>query len=766
MAKPVHVSYQLLLLIFILSVHLSSQLQFSQFQTLVKVQQLLNYPSLLSSLNNTTDFCNIEPTSSLTLVCYEDNLTQLHITGNNGVPPLPEYFSSDTFFATLGSLSSLKVLSLVSLGLWGQLPGSIVQLSSLEILNLSSNHFNGSIPGQVSSLRNLQTLILDHNNFIGRVPGWLGSLQVLSVLSLKNNSLSGFLPSSLSGLQSLRMLSLSANHLSGEIPGLHNLSNLQVLDLQDNYFGPHFPSLHKKLVTLVLRNNGFQFGIPAELSSYHELQKLDISLNGFVGPFPPSLISLPSITYLDIHGNKLTGLLSQNLSCNPELAYVDLSTNLLTGDLPSCLQLNTKGRLVLYSENCLSNEEQVQHPSNFCHNEALAVKVLPHKQKNKNPNAKSVLASSMVGGTVGGIAIVGVVLLVIRKVQNKNTVEKPSTRLILENASTVNTVKLLSDAKYISQTMKLGASLPAYRSFTLEELKEATDNFHTSSFVCESSHGQIYRGKLTDGTLVAIRSLKMTKRHSHLMHTHHIELISKLRHSHLVSALGHCFDFSMDDSTITTTYLIFEYASNRTLRSCMSGFPGQKLTWIQRISAAIGVVKGVQFLHTGIVPGIFSNNLKVTDVLLDQNLHVKINCYDLPLLAKTTRKGSAEISSPAIKASILARTQQDDRSDVYDIGVILLEIIVGRPIASQYDVVIAKDLLQVSITMDHAARKSVIDPAVMNECSEESLKTMMELCLRCLSNEPTDRPSVEDVLWNLQFAAQVQNSTQNNQESV
>lgn len=68
--------------------------------------------------------------------------------------------------------------------------------------------------------------------------------------------------------------------------------------------------------------------------------------------------------------------------------------------------------------------------------------------------------------------------------------------------------------------------------------------------------------------------------------------------------------------------------------------------------------------------------------------------------------------------------------------------------------------------MDHAARKSVIDPAVMNECSEESLKTMMELCLRCLSNEPTDRPSVEDVLWNLQFAAQVQNSTQNNQESV
>lgn len=45
------------------------------------------------------------------------------------------------------------------------------------------------------------------------------------------------------------------------------------------------------------------------------------------------------------------------------------------------------------------------------------------------------------------------------------------------------------------------------------------------------------------------------------------------------------------------------------------------------------VVKGVQFLHTGIVPGVFSNDLKITDVLIDQSLHVKINKYNLPLLA-------------------------------------------------------------------------------------------------------------------------------------
>lgn len=46
-------------------------------------------------------------------------------------------------------------------------------------------------------------------------------------------------------------------------------------------------------------------------------------------------------------------------------------------------------------------------------------------------------------------------------------------------------------------------------------------------------------------------------------------------------------------------------------------------------------MKGIQFLHTGIVPGLYSNNLKITDTLLDNNLNVKINSYNLPLSAET-----------------------------------------------------------------------------------------------------------------------------------
>ncbi|XP_057979880.1 probable inactive leucine-rich repeat receptor-like protein kinase At3g03770 [Malania oleifera] len=767
MGKPVCHSAHLLLFILLITIQYSDQLEPSQSQTLFTLQWLLNYPPVLSSWNQTTDFCNSEPNPSLTVVCYEDSITQLHIFGESWVPPLPQNFSIGTLFSTLGSLPSLKVLSLVSLGLWGSLPADIGGLFSLEILNISSNYLNGTIPLEISALRNLQTLILDHNIFTGQIPYLLPSLPLLAVLSLKNNSLSGTLPNSLTSLETLRVLVLSMNHFSGEVPNFQNLTNLQVLDLEDNHFGPHFPTLHPKLITLVLRKNRFRSGLPPELSSFYQLQKLDLSSNGFVGPFLPSLFSLPSINYLDIAANKFTGRLLHNMSCNAELAFVNLSSNLLTGELPSCLQWGSKGKVVVYGGNCLLNGGKGQHPQSYCQNEALAVKVLPQKGNKNDPQARKVLASSTAVGIVGGILLLGLIFLVIRKVHSMNNAQEPKTRLISENASTAYTLKLLSNARYICQTRQLGPLvLPAYRVFTLEELKEATNNFNMSSFMGEGSHGQVYQGRLTSGAIIAIRCMKMRKRHGVYTYTRHIELISKLRHCHLVSVLGHCFECYPDDSCVNKVYIVFEFVPNGTLRGCTSeALPGQKLTWIQRIAAVIGVAKGIQFLHTGVVPGVFSNNLKITDVLLDHELHTKIWSYNLPLLADNKEMVHHGTSSTQPKDSMRAREKYEDKNDIYDLGVILLEIIVGRPITSRNDIHVAKDLLIVSLKANDIARRGIVDPAVQRECSNESLRTMMDICVNCMSSEPIHRPSIEDVLWNLQFAAQVQDSWRGESQS-
>ncbi|KAH9784612.1 putative inactive leucine-rich repeat receptor-like protein kinase [Citrus sinensis] len=724
----------LVLAYILLQVNHSEQLQSSQAQTLLRIQGLLNNPTVLSSWNITTEFCNTEPTSSLTVVCYEESITQLHIVGNKRAPTLPLSFSMDSFVTTLVKLPDLKVLRLVSLGLWGPLSGKISRLSSLEILNMSSNFLNGSVPQELSILTSLQTLILDENMLAGRVPDWLGSLPILAVLSLRNNMFNGTLPDSFSYLENLRVLALSNNHFYGEVPDFSGLTYLQVLDLENNALGPQFPKVGKKLVTMILSKNKFRSAIPAEVSSYYQLQRLDLSSNRFVGPFPQALLSLPSITYLNIADNKLTGKLFDDLSCNPELGFVDLSSNLLTGQLPDCLLAGSKNRVVLYARNCLAAGNENQHPLSFCQNEALAVGILPLQKKQKQVS-KAVLALSIIGGIIGGISLFVIAFLLVRRTKSKQTMKKTPTRVIQENASTGYTSKFLSDARYISQTMKLGAlGLPAYRTFSLEELEEATNNFDTSAFMGEGSKGQMYRGRLKNGTFIAISRI----------------------------------------------FLIFEYVPNGTLRSWISvnqimplcsgwfqslryfyaeGHAWQSLTWTQRISAAIGVARGIQFLHTGIVPGVFSNNLKITDILLDQNLVAKISSYNLPLLAENAEKvGHVTPYSGSINPTNSARGKLEDKIDIYDFGLILLEIIVGRPLKSRKEVDLLKNQLQAVITADESARRSMVDPAVNKACLDESLKTMMEVCVRCLLKNPAERPSVEDVLWNLQFAAQVQDA--------
>ncbi|WCJ43577.1 Leucine-rich repeat protein kinase family protein [Euphorbia peplus] len=742
---PFQYSAILTLAIVLLLANRSEQLQSSEGKSLLRIQHLLSYPSVLSSWNSTTDFCNFDPSASVTVVCYEENITQLHIIGDKGTEMLPRNFSIDSFVITLVTLPNLKVLTLVSLGLWGKLPGKLSRLPSLEMLNISSNFLYDSIPEDLSSLTGLQALILDDNMFSGELPRWIDSFPLLGVLSLRKNMLNGTLPDSLSNLENLRVISLSHNYFNGDVPDVSALINLQVLDLEDNDFGPQFPQLGNKLVTLILSKNKFRDALPARVSSYYQLQRLDLSHNKFVGPFPGSLLALPSITYLNIAENKFTGMLFENQSCSSYLEFVDLSSNLITGQLPSCLKSGSKEKLQ-YTGNCLATRDQRQNPISFCRNEALAVGILP--QSRKGGKASKVIAFGVIGGFLGGIALVGLIFFIVRKVNARKTVKRPMTRLISENASTHYPSKLLSDARYISQTMKLGAlGIPAYRNFSLEELEEATNNFDTSAFMGEGSQGQMYRGQLKNGSSVAIRCLKMKRSYSTQKFMHHIELISKLRHRHLVSALGHCFECYLDDSSVSRIFLVFEYVPNGTLRSWISDeHTRQKLNWAQRIAAAVGVAKGLQFLHTGIVPGVYSNHLKMTDVLLDHNLVAKISSYNLPLLAEYM--GKVRLGTVAKDHATAEMKRLEEKNDVYDFGVILLEIIVGRPINSKNEVELVKDELQSSFNGD--------DPAVQKGYSEQSLKTMMEVCMKCLLKNPMDRPTVEDILWNLQFAAQVQ----------
>ncbi|WVZ62032.1 hypothetical protein U9M48_011822 [Paspalum notatum var. saurae] len=722
----------------------STQLQSSQTWSLLKIQQLLNYPPVLSTWSNRTDFCygGDYKTASAFVECYGDSVTQLHIIGPGSAPPLPKTFSIDAFFTTMSRLPDLRVLTLTGLGLWGPLPGKVSRLASLEIVNVSGNYLYGQLPQGLSRLRNLQTFIADDNLLSGELPSWLGTLPSLAVLSLRNNSLQGPLPDSVRDMASLRSLTLASNNLSGQVPDLSALKNLQVVDLANNSLGPAFPRLGRKVASVVLSGNRFGDGLPGEVASFYLLERLDVSRNRFVGPFPPALLALPSIEYLSVAGNRFTGLLAANMSCGDNLQFVDVSSNLLTGSLPSCLTTRAGGA-----------------PSSK-QNQALAVGIVAPDQARGGGGrrrGKAWLVAGVIFAALAGAALVGVaVFLAVRKAAERRAKARPPRRLVEHAASSsAYPSQFFADARYISQTVKLGAlGIPAYRSFSLVELEAATSDFEVACLMGQDAHGQMYRGTLSNGTPVTIRSLRVRRSQTSQSFNRHIEMISKLRHRHLVSALGHCFEYNLDDATVTQLYLVFEYVQNGNLRSRISqGTEGRKLPWVQRISAAIGVAKGIQFLHGGIMPGLFANNIKITNILLDQNLVAKIGSYNIPILSETAKTegggGGSKHSSD--------RVPNGDKIDIYDFGVILLEVVTGRPITSIHEVEIMKEQLQSALTSESPGRRRLlVDQSVGRACSDESARTVMEICLRCLAKEAAQRPSVEDVLWNLQFAAQVQ----------
>uniref|UniRef100_A0A1J3GES1 non-specific serine/threonine protein kinase n=2 Tax=Noccaea caerulescens TaxID=107243 RepID=A0A1J3GES1_NOCCA len=689
-----------------------SQLTSSESRTLLEIQKHLQYPPILRSWSNSTNFCYLPSSPSFKILCFSGHVTELTVTGNR-TAKLPGNFSSDSLFTVLTKLSNLKTLSLVSLGISGPLPPKIIRLSSsLQSLNLSSNFISGTIPKEISSLKNLRNLVLANNLF------------------------------------------------NGSVPDLRGLSNLQELDLGGNKLGPEVvPSLASNLITVSLKNNSFGSKIPEQIKKLNKLQSLDLSSNKLVGSIPRFMLSLPSLQNLSLSQNLLSGSLPNSTLCSSiKLRVLDVSRNLLTGKLPSCFSSKSVHiQRVIYTFNCLSingsPSAKYQRPVSFCENEAKqAVAGVKSDSKDKEKKEEETgIELGLVIGIIIGVVLVsavlaGLVLVRMRKSRSKeepfevNNVDKVS---VCSNATRSTTSKTVPDSRRVPQTMRSAViGLSPYRVFSFEELEEATNNFDEGNLCGE----QLYKGCLREGITVTVKCVKLKQKSSTQNLAQQMEVLSKLRHMHLVSVLGHCIVPNQDHHPFAgnTIFIVQEYISNGSLRDYLTDCRKKEvLKWPQRMSIAIGVARGIQFLHTGVAPGIFGNNLEIENVLLDDTFTVKLSGYTIPLPSKV----GAE--SPS--------NEDGEKEDVYQFGVILVQIITGKVIASA-----SSELGSLKLQLENGLRdepsvlRSLADPSVRGTYAYESLRTTVEFAINCLCEDQRKRPSIEDVVWNLQYTIQVQ----------
>jgi hypothetical protein len=614
---------------------------------------------------------------------------------------------------------------MVSLGIWGPLPSKIDRLNSLRVLNLSSNYIYGELPREISTMTSLQNLVL------------------------------------------------SINYINGTVPNLKPLTGLTELDLSFNRLGPDFPSLSSSIVKLVLKNNSLT-KIPENLAnSLSMVEEVDLSYNKLSGWVPSSLFSLPTIQYLDLSHNKLSGQLPNTLQCGNSISFLDISNNMLSGTLPSCMVSNSSNRVVDFSWNCLNSVsvdlkyQQQQYPNSYCNEGALAAVLPPPNDVSTSKKSNTSLIVGIVGGISGGVAIIAIFVgIVLKKAKKEGQFEggnvfiKPKEGKSLPQKSS----RTPAEKRHATQAARLGAmEVTPYRVFTLEEIEEATNNFDSSNLIKDSAQGQLYKGRLQDGTTVVVRCLKLKQKYVSQNLAQYMDIISKLRHRHLVSIIGHCISDGQDyTNTATVVYLVLENVPNGTLRSHLTEWRKREmLKWPQRVTAAIGVARGVQFLHNVSVPGITGNDITADNVFLDLTLSAKVGNFNLPNLpCNKYHKGGSESPISLFEENdhgSIRNIEQGQKEDIYGLGLILLEVITGKPAQSKNQLDSVKSALEKVLNIeDQEKLKGIVDSAICGTFAIDSLRTVVELTLNCLSENARDRPSIDDVLWNLQYSVQVQ----------
>ncbi|PON61360.1 Tyrosine-protein kinase [Parasponia andersonii] len=739
--------------------------QTSQSRVLLQLRKQLEYPSSLEVWGNiSSDLCNFPSSGHVSISCQDTYVTELKIMGDKvhkvdefygfAIPnqTLSESFSIDSFVTTMTRLSSLRVLSLVSLGIWGPLPDKIHRLSSLELLDLSSNFMFGSVPPKISTMVKLNTLTLDGNYFNGTVPDWLDSLSNLTILSLKNNRFQGQFPDSVSRIKTLTDIAMSDNELSGKLPDLSALTSLRVLDLRGNNLNSELPLMPKRLVTILLSKNSFSGDIPEHFCDISQLQHLDLSFNNLTGIPPSALFSLPNISYVNIASNKLSGSLPDKLSCGGKLGFVDISSNRLVGVIPPCLTSNSDKRVVKYNGNCLSMDSEHQHHGSYCRETVKG-------EKSSRGTLITVLVAAISGTVLVVVLLVFGVLFLRRRNRSRTPPEQHTLQKQQDNLPSVVCSELVTNARLISQAAKLGTQgTPVCRLFSYEELREATNNFEKSIFLGEGFTGKLYKGNLENGTCVAIRSLAFSKKYSIQNIKGRLDFLSKLHHPNLVALLGYCTESGgQDDSSANKVFLVYEYVPNGNYRTYLSeDGPEKVLKWSDRLAILIGVAKAVHFLHTGVIPGCFNNRLKTNNILLDEHRIAKLSDYGISIIKEEIKKLEAKGERPKLSHK---KSLEDD---VYNFGFILLESLVGPIVSGKGETFLLNEMASFG---SQDGRKKIVDPIVLTTSSQESLSIVVSITKKCISHEVSSRPSFEDVLWNLQYAAQVQATADADQKS-
>ncbi|XP_027330723.1 probable receptor-like protein kinase At1g11050 [Abrus precatorius] len=225
--------------------------------------------------------------------------------------------------------------------------------------------------------------------------------------------------------------------------------------------------------------------------------------------------------------------------------------------------------------------------------------------------------------------------------------------------------------------------------FKIEELEKATDNFSSKNFIGRGGFGMVFKGTLSDGTVVAVKRILESDFQGDVEFCNEVEIISNLKHRNLVPLRGCCVAEEDEDYADrgSQRYLVYDYMPNGNLEDHLFAstdtpkLAKRSLTWPQRKSIILDVAKGLAYLHYGVKPAIYHRDIKATNILLDADMRARVADFGL---AKQSREGQSHLTTRVagthgyLAPEYALYGQLTEKSDVYSFGVVVLEIMCGR----------------------------------------------------------------------------------------
>ncbi|XP_037495903.1 probably inactive leucine-rich repeat receptor-like protein kinase At5g48380 [Jatropha curcas] len=387
-------------------------------------------------------------------------------------------------------------------------------------------------------------------------------------------------------------LSLYDMGLKGRFPrGLQNCTSLTVLDLTNNELYGQIPFDIQKLLPSVTL--------------------LDLSSNKFSGEIPLSIANCSNLTVLRLDNNSLTGHIPQGIGLLSRLKWFSVANNLLSGAVPNFNSTyigsyaNNSGLCGRPLERCRVHSEKFHWRFVYSFKDGFAIGYAVSLI-----SAMVIYASYCVPWVHAGtkderITITTMVMMMMKRKSKKTELDH------LESSSTLEFL--------LENEVSMLENFVTRMSF--EELSNATENFSQNNIIENGETGIMYKATLPNGWFLAVKKIYNSQQ-SEEHFISELKILGRLRHDHLLPLLGFCKESNKK-------LLVYKYLSNGNLFDWLHSTEDKRKTlqWPLRMKIAVGLARGLAWLHHCCYFRVAHLNINSKCVLLDRNFKPKLSNF-------------------------------------------------------------------------------------------------------------------------------------------